>query len=185
MICNLENVSEIIKKEGLEILIVSYGGCCSNSLTDALEKEGYKCTTQIWKNILCHCPKYINCDIPIIYIYNNPIYSFSSMKRRNNGFWDTNQRKLSNNQNINLSDENLLKLMIKQFHNWTDVKRDNVLIIKSNELFKDEIVTKLNSFLNTYLKHFPLKYIKPKTYINKEDIYLFEKYKDEIDKINE
>jgi len=141
--------------------------------------------TKIWQNILCHCPKYIDCDIPIIYIYNNPITSFSSMKRRNKGIWDTNQRKLSNNNNTHLSDENLLNLMIKQFHNWTDIKRDNVLIIKSDELFKDEIVNKLDTFLNTTLKHFPIKYVKTKTELNKEDIELFEKYKDEIDTINE
>ena len=188
MICNLNNVQKKIKKEGLEILVVSYGGSCSNLLTNNLEKEGYKCISKLWVDILCHCPEYINCDLPIIYIHDNPIKSFISMKTRGKGLWDINQQKLSNNKQIDLSDENLLKLMINQFKSWTNIKRNNVLIIKSNELFEDEIVIKLNEFLNTDVKHFPIKYEKPKTDINnisdKKAISLFEKYQCEIDKIN-
>ena len=184
---NLENVSEIILKEGLEILVVSYGGSCTNILVYTLQKSNYKCSSDIWAKLLCHCPKYIDCDVPIIYIYDNPIKSFLSMKRRGTGIYDVNQRKLSNNNNTIISDENLLKLMIKQFHEWTYIKRDNVLIINTSELFKCEIVNKLNKFLNTNIKHFPIKYVKPQTNINNVDPdikLLFEKYKDEIDIIN-
>lgn len=72
MIQNLEDSNEInniIKSEGLEICVVSYGGCGCNELVDILEKNGYKCRTLIWDNLLCHCPEPINIDIPIIYIY--------------------------------------------------------------------------------------------------------------------
>ena len=109
------------------------------------------------------------------------------MKRRGKGFYDVNQRKLSNNNNSFLSDENLLKLMIKQFHEWTNIKRDNILIINTNELFKDEIVNKLNIFLNTKVQHFPIKYIKSKNSLYNIDTKvkkLFEKYKYQINKIN-
>jgi len=188
MMCDLNNVQTIIKEEGLNLLVVSYGGCVSNTLVNELEKNNYNCNTKVWRDILCHCPKYIEIDIPIIYIYDNPIKSFISMKNRNHGYWDLNQRKLSNNNNADLTDENLIKLMINQFNSWTNVKRDNVLIIKSCELFEDSIINKLEGFLKKKLYNFPIVYNKPKTditnNINIELLPLFEKYKSEIDKIN-
>jgi hypothetical protein len=189
MICNLNNVKNIIKDEGLELLVVSYGGCCSNTLVDVLSKNNYKCNRPIWSSILCHCPEYIEIDIPIIYIYDNPIKSFISMKTRGDGFWDINQMKLSNNINVDLSDENLLNLMISQFNSWTNIKRDNVLVIKTCELFEYSIVDKLENFLKKKLYHLPIIYKNPKTDItNNKDIKLielFEKYKLEIDKVND
>jgi hypothetical protein len=188
MICNLNNVNNIIKKEKLDLLIVSYGGSCSNTLRDGLLTNGYKCDTKIWRDILCHCPHYINIDMPIIYIYDNPIKSFLSMKRRGKGFWDVNQQKMSNNNNVKFSDENLLKLMINQFNSWTEVKRDNILVIKSSEIFEDGIVNKLETFLKKKISNFPIKYKTPKTIVenleNNELIELFKQHELEIDKIN-
>jgi len=187
-ICNLENIHIQIKNEGLQLLVVSYGGSCTNVFVNYLEQNNYKCKTDCWHKILCHCPKYIECDIPIIYIYDNPIKSFMSMKNRTIGLWNVNQQKLSNNKNEVLSDENLLKLMINQFNNWTNIRRPNVLIIQSNELFQNTIVNKLNCFLKTNINYFPIEYKKPSTDINNikntELVHLFEKYKYEIDTIN-
>ena len=110
------------------------------------------------------------------------------MKKRNSGIWDVNQQKMSNNKNIALSDDNLIKLMINQFNSWTNIKRDNVLVIKSSELFENNIVEKLENFLKTKIYHFPISYNIPKTNIETiediEDIELFKRYKLEIDKIN-
>ena len=188
MICNLDNINNIIKKEKLDLLIVSYGGSCSETLRDGLLTNGYICKTKTWREILCHCPHYINVDIPIIYVYDNPIKSFLSMKMRGKGYWDLNQKKMSNNKNIKLSDENLLKLMINQFNSWTEVKRDNILVIKSSEIFEDGIVNKLETFLKKKISNFPIKYKTPKTIIenleNNELIELFKQYELEIDKIN-
>ena len=188
MICDLNDINNIIKNEGLDLLVVSYGGSASNALTTSLEKNNYKIRTKTWHNILCHCPHYIDIGIPIIYIYDNPIKSFISMKKRGTGFWDINQQKMSNNKNINLSNENLIKLMINQFNSWTDIKRDNVLILKSCELFTNNIVNKLENFLKRKIYHFPIQYNTPKTNIKNiqdiESIKLFKKYKLEIDKIN-
>ena len=147
MICNLNYINNIIKSEGLNLLVISYGGCVSNTLADTLENNNYKIRTKTYHNILCHCPYYIQTHIPIIYIYDNPIKSFISMKKRGKGIWDVNQQKMSNNMNTNLSDENLIKLMINQFNSWTNIRRDNVLIIKSCELFENSIVDKLENFL--------------------------------------
>jgi hypothetical protein len=181
------NVNNIIKSEGLEILVISYGGCCSNTLVEYLKKNNYKCDTSLYSKI-CHCPQYIECDIPIIYIYDNPIKSFLSMKNRGKGFWDTNQQKLSNDVNVVLSDEKLIKCMINQFNNWTNIKRDNVCIIKSCELFENNIVDKLEKFLKKKIYHFPILYKNPKTNIENIEsiklIELFEKYKLEMDIIN-
>jgi hypothetical protein len=188
MIADLDNINDIIKAEGLDLLVISYGGSCSNTLINVFKKNNYNCDTKIWKILLCHCPRYINVDIPIIYIYDNPIKSFMSMKNRANKPWITNQKKLSNNTNVDISDENLLKLMINQFNEFTNIKSDNVLVINSKELFGDTIVNKLENFLGKKLDGFPIEYIKPKTDINNiEDIQLlelFKKYKSDIDIIN-
>ena len=192
MICNLNNIKDIIKNEGLDLLVVSYGGSCSNRLVEVLKKNNYNCKTEVWKKILCHCPHYIDIDIPIIYIYDNPIKSFISMKNRGRGYWDINQKKMSNNNNVILSHKNLLELMINQFNSWTNIKRDNVLVIKSCELFENNIVNKLENFLKKKLENFPILYKIPKSnisYIEKNTenirlIELFKKYKLEIDKIN-
>jgi hypothetical protein len=192
MICNLENINETIKKEGLNLLVVCYGGCVSNTLVRTLEKNNYDIMTATYRDILCHCPCYIDVNIPIIYLYDNPIKSFISMKKRGTGFWDVNQQKMSNNTEVDLSDENLIKLMINQFNSWTNIKRENVLIVKSCELFENSIVDKLEKFLKKKLYHFPILYETPKTNlknINKHSEYseyikLFKKYKLELDKIN-
>ena len=71
-------VNDIIKEESLDLCAISHGGCCSNQLVDILTENGYNIRTPIWKNILCHCPEYI--DIPIIYMYGNLMNSFLSVK---------------------------------------------------------------------------------------------------------
>ena len=77
--------------------------------------------------------------------------------------------------------------MIEQFNSWTNVKRDNVFLIKSNELFEDGIVNKLENILKKNISHFPLKYKPPNT--TDKDIEdfklteLFKKHKLELEKI--
>lgn len=187
-IYNLETINnEVIKKDGLNVLVVCYGGCCSNQFVYKLQQNGYKARSFLWDKILCHCPKYIDVNIPIIYIYDNPIKAFLSQKNRGKGYYDVNQRKLSNNLNIELSDENLLKLIIEQFNNWTNIRRNNVLIIKSNELFQDKIVNKLENFLKRKINHFPIQYKNSRTTDSNIEEFksteLFKKYQLEIEKI--
>jgi hypothetical protein len=185
-ICDLKQINDIIKEEKMDICVISHGGCCSNQLVDILTENGYNIRTPIWDNILCHCPEYIDIDIPIIYIYGNPLYSFLSVKKRGEGFWDINQKKLSNNENITLSDENLLKLMLKQINAWINIKKDNVLILKSSEIFEEPILDKLQSFLKKDLHSFPITYIKPKTSLenlDRDELMLFQKYKKNINTI--
>jgi hypothetical protein len=188
MIFDFENVNENIKEEELDLCVVSYGGSCSNTLVYFLEKNNYKCRTETWEKILCHCPQYIDIDIPIIYIYDNPIKSFISMKNRGEGIYAVNQKKMSNYINVDISDKNLLELMINQFKSWTNIKRDNVLVIKSCEIFENNIVNKLENFLKKKIYHFPILYVNPRTNIenieNIENTELFEEYKLEIDEIN-
>ena len=188
MICDLRYANSLIENQGLDILVVSYGGSCSNLLVDTLEKNGYRCKCKIWHEILCHCPVYIKTNIPVIYIYDNPIKALVSMKNRGKNYWDTNQKKLSNNKNIKLSDENLLELMFHQFYSWIRERNKNMLVIKSLELFDHNIVNVLQNFLKRKIEHFPIRYIKPKTDISnitdKSLIDLFEKYKLQIEYIN-
>lgn len=189
MICDLVNINDIISQEGLNLMVVSYGGCVSNTLINVLEKNNYNIRTKTYNEILCHCPHYIETSIPVIYLFDNPIKSFISMEKRGVGYWDVNQKKMSNNMNIDLSNENLMKLMINQFNSWTNIKRENVLVIKSCELFKKKIKYKLEKFLKKELNHFPIPYKSPKSHIENKNGFtkygdLFEKYKLEINKIN-
>ena len=187
IIDDFTKVNQIVKDEKLDICIVSYGGSLSNTLADILAKNNYKTRTPTYKKILCHSPELLNLDIPIIYIYRNPIKAFISCKRRNYVYKE-NIRKLNNNRNKKITDDNLLRAMIAQFYKYTKVKMDNILIINSNELFKPSIVDKLKKFLkNNNLKYFPIKFIKPKSkYIldTHKHLKLFMKYKKDIEYIN-
>ncbi len=160
---NISRLPKIIKNQKMDIAIISYGGSGSNKLTDILQLNKYKVRCRIWKDVICHCPEVIKITIPIIYIYRDPIKAFFSMKRRNR-VYIINQKKLSNNNNIKITDENLLRLMIKQFKMWTNSKLNNLLIVKYDELFKDPIANKIKKFLkNEKLKGFPIKFNrKPK-----------------------
>jgi hypothetical protein len=185
-IYDLTEINDIIKKEKMDLCVISHGGCCTNQLVDILTENGYNIKTHIWNIFLCHCSEYIDIDIPIIYIYGNPMNSFLSVKNRGNLLWTNNQRKLSNNINTKLSDENLLTLMIKQTNAWINIKKENVLILKSSEIFEEDIVDKLQSFLNKDLHSFPITYVKPKTSfenLNRDELLLFQKYKNDINKI--
>ena len=133
MICNLDNIKNIIEIEGLELMVVSHGGCASNTLIDSLEKNNYKIRSQTYNDILCHCPYYIETHIPIIYIYDNPMKSFISMVERGSGIWDINQQKMSNNKYVDLSNENLLGIDSPGYFRqivWIDWMKDDELLIK-------------------------------------------------------
>ena len=185
-ICDLKQINDIIKEEKMDICVITHGGCCSNQLVDILTENGYNIRTPIWEDILCHCPDYIDIDIPIIYMYGNPMTSFLSVKNRGNGHWIINQQKLSNNENTKLSDENLLRLMLKQINTWININKPNVLILKSSEIFEESILDKLQTFLKKELHSFPIKYIKPQTTLENLDrdiLMLFQKYKKNINTI--
>ena len=184
MIMDLSKINGRILEEKLDIAVISFGGCSSNTLCDILEKNGYKVRSNIYEKILCHCPSPIKINIPVIYVYRDPREALLSMKRRGKGFWDVNQQKLSNSTNINYSDGNLLKLMIQQFNKWTNFKDNRMIILKYEELFNESINDKLKLFLdNDKLTNFPITYNKP--HINSSVVdtidngfkKLFEKYK--------
>ena len=182
------NIKLRIMKEGLEVLVVSYGGSCCNLLVSLLQKNNIKSTCPIWHQIACHCPEYVNVNIPTIYVYDNPVRSFLSMKRRGTGIWDVNQQKLSNNNHISLSDEQLLSLMIKQFKSWSaHSHKNNLLFLKSEELFQSHVTSKINLLLKKKCMGFPAQYIPPKTDVNhvtESQQLLFQKYAKDIDYIN-
>ncbi len=163
MLQDLTNINQMLKDEGLEICVISYGGSGSNELTDILEMNGYKCRTPTYLNI-CHCSVPIEIDIPIIYIYRNMIDTFFSQKRRGRSLWNINQQKLSNDVNTKLCDRNFLNLMVNQFTSWKNSNLQNILFINYDECFNDSIKTKLENFLgNNNLSGFPFVYKEPKT----------------------
>ena len=171
----------------LDVCLVSYGGSASNTLIKALEYLGLRCRTEEWSKYVCHCSVFLKLNIPIIYIYDDPIKSFLSMKRRGIYIWGMNQIKLNNNHNIKLSDETLLRAMIRQFYTYTRHGQDNnVFIIKSKDIFNSTCIPILEKIFEQKLQReniqqsFPLKYITPKTNITnltETEQNLFEKYK--------
>ena len=167
----------------LDIMVVSYGGSGSNTMTNYLCSLNFKCKSPTWHRIFCHFPEPLDCfKIKCVYIYDDPRISFMSMKRRNCGCWDVNQQKLSNNKEIELSDENLLKLMIKQFMAWTKNPRKNIFIISKNDFFSEKI-NDLFNFLNISPEVYPL-WKKPHEYDFNKYKNLFKKYEKEINYIN-
>ena len=184
-IADLKHVADALTKEGMDICVVSYGGSGSNTLVDALTSNGYRCRTPLWDRILCHCPVYIDLPVPIIYIYRNPVEAFLSVRRR---FFKINQQKLANDMDVFVHDENLLRLMIRQFLSFTS--NPNVLVLKYDELFQPHIVQTLEGFLSAGLRHFPIPFIPPVSAApvrdkKKESLSaLFYKYRKEIQYIN-
>ena len=73
MIYNFNNLAFDLYLQRQELCVISYGGSCSNALVDVLERNGYRIRTDLWRDILCHCPVYFDMNIPVIYIYDNPI----------------------------------------------------------------------------------------------------------------
>lgn len=170
MLIDLErtDINAAVRAEGMDVCVISYGGSCSNRLADTLESSGFKCRTPLWDRMLCHCGSRLDLEIPVVYIFDDPLKSFLSMKRRD-GLLRTNFRKLSNGDRSAYSDERMLQLMHKQFKAWTqaaDEPGSRVLAIGSHELFEEHIRGKLASFLGvgeSRLRGFPVQYKPPQT----------------------
>lgn len=185
-------IVKAITDELLDVCVISFGGCSTNTLADVLEQNALVCKTPIWHSIVCHCPYILpSIKTPIIYIYRDPRLAFLSMKQRQTGIWDINQQKLSNNLNVELSDEQLFILMMRQFVKWTNYirvyKPKNIRVVKYKELFQPHIQSRLETFLGKPLNGFPITYIPPKSgsvIPTDNDEKLFVKYKHWIDHVN-
>lgn len=184
-IVNLKSkkVLKQIEKE-LDVIIISYGGSCSNTLVDMLEENKIRCRSELWDKILCHCPIIPDVSLPIIYIFDHPVKAFRSMKARGTGFWDVNQRKLTNNKYADLSDFNLMTAMLAQFSNFSEnIEEKNLLMFPTHLLFEKQGKEKLEKFLQRKeLKQFPVTYIPPKS--SSLDIDFFLAFSEDIKKVN-
>ena len=195
MICDMNNVEDIVRGDGLQVCVTSYGGSCTNALCDILNQCGIITNTPIWGSILCHSPGYHKLGIPIIYLYDHPVKSFMSVKRRGK-LMNMNYSKMTNNLNAVYTPEKMLRSMINQFHSFTQEKRDDVLVLHSKELFQPNISVKISEFLiknnlnekiyNDLNIKLPLIYKQP--HHNDKELtvgltYIFNRYKNEIHKI--
>lgn len=174
---NLSNI-----KIEADIWVCSHGGCGSNFLVKNLEKNGYKIRTSLYHKILCHSPIQIKTNKPIVYLYRNIQDAWFSMLNRGTGIYDVNIQKLSNDKNAKISEENLLRLMINQFKNWTKNIGNNILYLSYNDIFTEKGNILLKKFLhNKDIKKFNFN-ANSKKYIFPE--HLYQKYKNDIDYIN-
>lgn len=180
---DMRRINQVIQQEGLEVCVVSYGGSRSNTLVNALAENGLRCRTRVWGDILCHCPHHFRAPIPIIYVYDDPMKALQSMKRRGREFWNVNQMKLSNNRNVEFSDENLLRLMVQQFKSWTSRRDRNVLVVKSCELHEPPIVQRLETHLARKLSGFPIPFRASDPAPNDLDPRMLARYQRDIDLI--
>ena len=183
-IYNLRDIPAIAKKEKLDVAVVSCGGSGSNTLVEYLQKKGLTTRPRCWQKLICHCPEPVDLDIPIIYMYNTDFRdAFCSQRRRRSVCWKDNQIKLSNGNPGNLSDENLLKLMLKQFNSWTKVaNKENVLFLTFQEFFTDVGRDKINKFLKKDYNDYPRWGDREKhMYDFDEDKELFNKFKEELE----
>ena len=185
-----EKIKDYVEKEKMEVAVISYGGSASNVLADLMEEEMNLFTrTPIWRKIICHCPEIIDFSIPVVYIYHDPISAYLSMKKRGKGWWDVNQKKLSNDPNLKeLSNENLFSLMMEHFYKWSKQTTNKILFVKKEDLFNKKIVETLKEFLQiNEIKGLPLERkitsssVKD---IEKEDMEIFLKYWKDIEYIN-
>lgn len=151
----LEDLSKIVQSENLEVAVVSYGGCGSNTLAKCLSDNGIRSITNSWKKIVCHCPQPFESEIKFIYLHRDPEKAFLSMKRRGRGYWDLNQQKLANDVSVKLSDLNLKYLMLKQYYEWTHKPLDNVLVISFKKMFTQEGKERIEKFVGRELNPYP------------------------------
>jgi hypothetical protein len=96
MIYDMNNLKNLVKQDGLQVCVTSYGGSCTNALCDILNECGIVTNTPVWGSMLCHSPCYIELGIPIIYLYDHPVKSFMSVKRRGK-LIQMNYAKMTNN----------------------------------------------------------------------------------------
>lgn len=149
------DIPQLIKDEGLQICVVSHGGCGSNTLVRCLERNGFICRTPTWERVLCHFPYPIDSPIKFIYLYRNLKDAWWSQKKRGRGWWDVNQMKLSNNAKIFRSDRNLIRLMKSQRTAWMECKRDNILVIPYSMLFTLDGQERIEDFVRRPLLDYP------------------------------
>ena len=138
-------------------------------------------------------PTYIdNLSVPVIYLYTDPIKGFLSQKRRGEGFYDINQQKLSNNKDAPLSDDNLLTLMIRQFHSFTGPetqearKSGRLLILETKDLFSSVGRKKIEDFLGKrVVTGLPLHFVEGNVKEeNIQEIKILLEKKEDINEIN-
>lgn len=145
------NILEKLKWERLEVGVVSYGGCGSNTLAKYLHKNGVRVYSPTWHNQVCHYPEPLgfNGFTKFIYIHRNLKDAFISQYRRGKGYWDTNQHKLSPvSLNQPLSDRNLLCLMVGQYNRWSAKRHEpHILFLNFEDLFSKELPKILSEFL--------------------------------------
>ena len=194
MIYQPEYIKKILNEQKLEVLVISYGGSCSEALQRALTNSNINSIIPLhaeghveWEHAV-HLPFYYKMNIPIIYVYDDIRKAFLSQKNRGKGWYDINQQKLANSKHQVSDDSTFLKLMNRQFNSFTNKYRPDVLILKSSDLFLHSVQMKISRFLGKKITTLPMKWIPPKTknddFEKPENKVLFSKHQEIIDNIN-
>ena len=167
----------------MDIILCSFGGCYSEVLANYLENNNYRIETDLYHKLLCHLPSVIKTNKPIIYLYRDIRDAFNMVKYGRIGSYDFNIKKLSNDKNVIISDENLLKLMIQQFNNFTkNIENNNkILFLSYDDMYTEKGLELLREFLdNNNLEKIVNTSIEKK-YKFPDKLYV--KYKEDINNI--
>ena len=127
---NFSDVSNLLNEQNASIWVASFGGVGSEQLALYLEARGLTVNTSAWDKALCHFPYPVFTKLKrpfkAIYVYGDPVNAICSQKRR--GFHGVNLQKLRNNDELQYSDEDMLRAMAFQFEAWTTFHDDSLPI---------------------------------------------------------
>jgi len=175
-----EYIKKTIQLEKLDCCIISFGGCGTHYLANNLQEKNLIVRSATWVNYLCHYPKYIELNIPIIYLYGNLREAFISQLRNN--FAKKNYKILNTVVKRKYSNENFFLSMYEQFERFIENK--NVVKITYKDLFNKVKMIDLYKFLNIKDHSFSKLYDKPNQFNYDNYKIIFDKHEDKINYVN-
>lgn len=87
----LSALPHMAKREGIQILVASYGGSGLNWLTQAIHEQR-RCRTACWDRWLCHYSRPLNLGVPTLVVLADPVIAWESMRAR--GILQQNAKKM-------------------------------------------------------------------------------------------
>jgi predicted GH43/DUF377 family glycosyl hydrolase len=110
------------------VWINSWGGGSDFSLVSFLKSRNVPCRNAVWDQVGCHFPYYIRAPARKIYLVQQPLISIARMIMSRTQ--RCNLLKLADTINAQFSLTSLIYFMSKQFEEWVECKRDDVLVTK-------------------------------------------------------
>jgi predicted GH43/DUF377 family glycosyl hydrolase len=111
----LSALPNMAKREGLQLLITSYGGSGLSWLTDEIGKQR-RVKTPVWRSHLCHWPP-LGLRLPTLVLFADPVIAWESMRRR--GILQQNARAMLGMRKDDPRVVDPVQAMTEFFDRWT------------------------------------------------------------------